>query len=299
MLVEPVEPVEDEPVLDCPASLTTHPIVLAHGMGGFDHIGPMEYWVGVLEALEAIGAEVFVTQVDWLNGSDVRGEQLAAQLDDILADPCVDGVNLIGHSQGGLDARYVVNAMGYGDVVASITSVGTPHTGLWLSDVGLGLADGPQAAVLDGFAALFDFAWPAQGEDPDLTASLWWTSTEGLAAFAAEHAEDEAVARYSWAGVTGMLTPARRAACADGEEPVEGWGDVVSPFLTTQYNLNGGAFAATDGLIPVESAKWGRFRGCITADHLDQIGQVAGLTGAFDHRAFYEGIAGFLASQGH
>ncbi len=282
----------------CHEALTRYPIVLCHGMGGFDQIGPLEYWAGVPAALEAAGARVFVTEVDWLNGSDVRGGQLAAQLDEILALPCVTAVNLVAHSQGGIDARYVVDALGYSDVVASITTIGTPHGGLWLSDVGLGLADGPQAAVLDAFAGLFDFAWPAQAEDPDVQAALWWTSTTGMAAFAQEVPEAPAVARFSWAGVTGVLTPTRRAACAGGEVPVSGWGDVVSPLLVAQYTLSGGALAATDGLVGVETARWGRFRGCVTADHLDEIGQAGGLAGSFDHLRFYEEIVGFLAAEG-
>jgi triacylglycerol lipase len=41
-------------------------------------------------------------------------------------------VNLIGHSHGGLDVRYVAAVRP--DLVASVTSVGTPHKGADLAD---------------------------------------------------------------------------------------------------------------------------------------------------------------------
>jgi triacylglycerol lipase len=54
----------------------------------------------------------------------------------------------------------------------------------------------------------------------------------------------------------------------------------------------------SDGLVPVESAKWGRFRGCVAADHLSEVGQPVGLTAGFDHLAFFGAIAAFLVAEG-
>jgi triacylglycerol lipase len=53
----------------------------------------------------------------------------------------------------------------------------------------------------------------------------------------------------------------------------------------------------------VESAKWGKFRGCIPADHLDQVGQINDRrpdrhTG-FDFVRFYRNIAFDLAARGY
>jgi hypothetical protein len=59
-----------------------------------------------------------------------------------------------------------------------------------------------------------------------------------------------------------------------------------------------------DGHIPVASAKWGNFRGCIPANHLDLVGQPAarhtGVSTAtgFDHRAFFRVMAHELAERG-
>src|SRR6059058_2740711 len=112
---------------------TQYPIVLAHGAAGFDSLfGILDYWFGIPEDLAAGGAKVFVTEVSQFNTPEVRGEQLIAQLEEIRAITGKAKVNLIGHSQGGLDVRYVAAVRP--DLVASVTTVGTPNRGDEVAD---------------------------------------------------------------------------------------------------------------------------------------------------------------------
>ena len=57
-----------------------------------------------------------------------------------------------------------------------------------------------------------------------------------------------------------------------------------------------------DGLVTVDSAKWGTFLGCIPADHLDEVCQIAGaspgLGNGFDCLAFYTDLEQFLTDNG-
>ena len=59
---------------------------------------------------------------------------------------------------------------------------------------------------------------------------------------------------------------------------------------------------ANDGLVPVPSARHGRFLGCIPADHMDEIGHLfgddPGLFNDFDHRRFYRELVAFLRTEG-
>src|SRR5437763_7005318 len=65
---------------------TQYPIVLAHGAGAFGSVfGVVDSWGGIAEALALGGAKVFVTDVSALNSSEVRGEQLIAQIEEIRA----------------------------------------------------------------------------------------------------------------------------------------------------------------------------------------------------------------------
>lgn len=107
---------------------TRYPIVLCHGMAGFDRLfGVLDYWYAIPSDLRSGGARVFVTQVSSFNSTEARGEQLLTQVKQIIALTGAAKVNLIGHSHGGLDVRYVAAARP--DLVASVSTIGSPHKG--------------------------------------------------------------------------------------------------------------------------------------------------------------------------
>src|SRR6185295_19714138 len=64
-----------------------------------------------------------------------RAGQLKAQIQGAFPD--AKKVNLIAHSMGGLDARYLTSCLGFSDRVASLTTIGTTHRGTRLADLAL------------------------------------------------------------------------------------------------------------------------------------------------------------------
>src|SRR5690606_15134610 len=102
-------------------SQTKHPIVLVPGIFAFDSIAGVDYWYKIPAALESQGATVFVPKINAFDSSANRGERLIEQLENIKAasNGRIQKFNLMGHSQGGLTARYVMNARP--DLVASVT----------------------------------------------------------------------------------------------------------------------------------------------------------------------------------
>ncbi|MDO8697920.1 MAG: triacylglycerol lipase, partial [Pseudomonas sp.] len=111
---------------------TKYPILLTHGMLGFDKLLGVDYWYGIPGALRRDGAKVYVTQVSQLNTSEARGEELLAQVEEIVAISGQSKVNLLGHSHGGPTIRYVAAVRP--DLVASVTSIGGPHKGSAAAD---------------------------------------------------------------------------------------------------------------------------------------------------------------------
>src|SRR5471032_3691151 len=101
-------------------------------MLGFVRLGLFPYWYGIVPALRAGGAQVFPVQVAPLNASELRVEQLLAQIERIRRQTGAQKVNLIGHSQGALTARYA--AAKRPEWVASVTSVAGPNHGSELAD---------------------------------------------------------------------------------------------------------------------------------------------------------------------
>ena len=64
---------------------TKYPIILVHGMLGWNSIGPYEYWFGIPAALRRDGAQVYVAQVSAANSTEVRGEQLLTYVKQVMA----------------------------------------------------------------------------------------------------------------------------------------------------------------------------------------------------------------------
>lgn len=115
---------------------TRYPIVLVPGMGGFSRLGSagfgVDYFYQVMPDLARNGATTFVTQVSPFDSTEIRGEQLLIQVEEVRAITGQDKVNLIGHSHGGPTARYVAAIKP--DYVASVTGVAGAFYGSKVAD---------------------------------------------------------------------------------------------------------------------------------------------------------------------
>jgi triacylglycerol lipase len=114
-----------------------HPVVLAHGVLGFDEIAVggrrHRYFRNIADGLGGLGAEFHHPRVPATGTVADRAEHLAELVRSL---PC-ERVNVIAHSMGGLDARYAISRLGLEGRVASLVTVGTPHLGTPLADLAL------------------------------------------------------------------------------------------------------------------------------------------------------------------
>ena len=133
---------------------TKNPIVLVPGIFAFDSIAAIDYWYKIPAALQSQGATVYVPKINAFDSSAKRGEALIAQLDNIRAGSAgkIKKFNLMGHSQGGITVRYVMNTRP--DLVASVTTMHSPHKGSPLADLVTGVAPpgSLQGVAFDVFA---------------------------------------------------------------------------------------------------------------------------------------------------
>lgn len=115
-----------------------NPIILCHGLYGFDVRGPfwgleIHYWATVLDILrKKIGADVIVRGVPGTGAIADRAEALHKYLCSEEAGIKGKRVNFIGHSMGGLDARYLISVLKPAPeqyTPISLTSLSTPHRG--------------------------------------------------------------------------------------------------------------------------------------------------------------------------
>jgi triacylglycerol lipase len=289
-----------------------YPIVLAHGFFGFESFAGVDfvgYFFGVADRLADEGEPwVYTPAVNPFDDSTARGEQLLAHVETILAETGHEKVNIIGHSQGGLDARVVASLRP--DLVASVTTFATPHLGTPISDIVLGLVPDPQAqAAADELAQLFGAAlWSEIDGNTSIFESLAQFSTEGIAEFNAMYPDGPGVAYASIAGRSAYHLGGPACAIEDAPpfiadmtaavDALDG-GFAVSGAILTADPL---APAANDGLVRVTDARWGVFLGCVPADHLDEVGQllgdVPGLTNPWRHDDFYAALVAWLRAGG-
>lgn len=117
-----------------------NPIVLSHGLFGFDtlqlfpwsFIPPLQYWRGINEALQANSCKVIVTAVPPSASIEKRAEALARSIEQRAGG---QSVNIVGHSMGGIDARYMISRLRpTGFKVLSLTTVSSPHQGSPFAD---------------------------------------------------------------------------------------------------------------------------------------------------------------------
>jgi len=255
---------------------TRYPIVLVHGLFGFDNIGPVDYFYGIAPALRSGGANVYVTSVSAANSTEVRGEQLLLQVQQILTATGAAKVNLIGHSHGGPTARYVASVRP--DLVASVTSVGGVNKGSRVADVLIGAVPNVSYTVANAVSGFISFLSGSPTLPQDSYAAAQSLSTAGTLAFNANHPE-------------GVPT----TACGEGDYQVNGvyyfsWSgaqpytnvlDASDPVLAlTALAFNGDK---NDGLVSSCSSHLGRvIRDDYALNHLDEVNQLVGITNLFE-----------------
>ena len=110
------------------ACATRYPLLIVHGVGFHDRPSNY-YWGRIPAALRSHGARVFFGYQDAWGTFEDNARQIAAALDDALAQTGSEKANVIAHSKGGIDARYLISSLGADSKVASLTTLSSPHRG--------------------------------------------------------------------------------------------------------------------------------------------------------------------------
>jgi triacylglycerol lipase len=292
---------------------TQFPIVLVHGLSGTDrYANVIDYLYGIASDLESHGANVYVANLSGFQsdlGPNGRGEQLLAYVKQVLAATGAQKVNLIGHSQGGLSARYVAAVAP--ELVASLTTIGTPHRGSEFADYvaqvlakdPTGLAEPLVGKFADLLGTLFSSNFNA---NQDAIAALTALTTSGAAQFDAvvpsaglgapgscqtgaptETIDGNTHYLYSWAGSAIQPTWSALGLRGANDTSVSGPLDSANFLDPSTLALRGsGAIminrnaGPNDGLVSVCSALFGNVLSVnYHWNHVDEINQVFGVLG--------------------
>ncbi|MCG8672995.1 MAG: triacylglycerol lipase [Pseudomonadales bacterium] len=284
---------------------TKYPIVLVHGLSGFDKVLFVEYFHQVPSTLRDGNANVYVPNLSAWDGVEVRGEQLLKYIEShVLPHSGASKVNLIGHSMGSLTSRYVAGVKP--GIVASVTSVHGVNYGSHFADFMLHSLlpqDNPlygtyidfMDGLLGTLGAVIDFLSSGESFSQDAFQASYDLSTQGNA---------ELNAKYPAGGVT--------STCGSGPETASNgvsyysWGGIggvtnVADPLDYAMTFIGMATAneQTDGLVGRCSQHWGKvLRDDYNLNHTDASNLLFGMTGFTDPKDIYESHASRLRGKG-
>lgn len=261
-----------------------HPVVLAHGLLGFDelrlagaYLPGIQYWRGIREAMIARGITVINATVAPSGSIEERAEDLEAS---IRAKAAGEKVNIIAHSMGGLDSRYLVSRIKpTAFEVASLTTVSSPHHGSSFADFVFREIGDKRLAKLYKLA-----------EKLNLETGAFRQLTQEYARndFNPKTPDIEDVRYFSY-------------------------GAQFDPSLLSAFRFSHGHIiqeeGPNDGLVSVQSAMWGQYKGTLVGvSHLDLINwtnrlkwyasEIFGQKRNFNAVAFYLGVADMLAREG-
>ncbi|KAG8752607.1 hypothetical protein FRC11_008201 [Ceratobasidium sp. 423] len=273
-----------------PGPMPKHPIVLCHGVLGFDKIGKIHYWKHVKSTLEFINPKlkVFEARVPATSDTITRAKALREYLDGQFGDEDegkVQPIHLVAHSMGGLDCRYLVKHLMKGArfKVLSISTINTPHWG------------SPYADYLDDKADMKKFLHTLQGilrKHPEYFGdgqALESLRNSSAVQFNIDTPNVQGVRYLSWGST---FEP----------EGIDGLWNLPYKILSESEGIN-------DGVVSIRSAFWGEFRGIVPdMNHGEIIGQkfVRRTTEANDteipdkspkHLKFYCQVANILATE--
>jgi triacylglycerol lipase len=250
-----------------------YPIVLAHGLFGFDRFFLWKMFEGIKELYQSYGLEVLQPLVHPVSSISYRSEQLNKQI--IATYGIEQKIHIIAHSMGGLDSRFLIspNGLNQGHRVCTLTTLSTPHYG---SELAENIPNWLKKVVITTAKIISLFPLPHQ--EANYLKLFSKDSWEALMELSPQYVinnfnpliTDHPATNYlSYAGDINLMSPTMILK--------------VRKYLGSLLEEN------NDGMVGVSSAKWGNFQGTIPTDH----GSFTGLRvipwsdNGFNHKDFF------------
>lgn len=229
---------------------TKYPVVLVHGMMAKD----FPFWRafrGITSFLRRQNVTVYVTNQDGVGAIATNAAQLKKEIETILKKENCEKVNIIAHSKGGLDARYMISCLGMADHVASLTTLSTPHHGSGLSAKLLQMPRFLAKTVAFFTDLLFRFLGDRK---PDVLKLGQELTAEAMEMFNETVPNAPCVYYQSFSSTA----PHKKAFLR------------FIPYRISRYCEQDD----TDGMVSVTSSQWGNYRGSMgeSVDHFQMVG---------------------------
>ncbi len=261
---------------------TKYPLLLVHGVF-FRDFRFFNYWGRIPHALKQNGAVIYYGNQQSAASVAACGQELAERIRTIVRETGCEKVNIVAHSKGGLDSRHALSACGVSHLVATLTTINTPHRGCIFADY---LLERIPERIQKSVARKYNAALKRFGDtDPDFFSAVR-DLTASACALRNEKLPDHPDVYYQSVG-------SKMNCASSGRFP-----------LNMAYPLVRHFDGANDGLVSMESARWGEsFTPLATPEgrgisHGDMIDLNRENIPGFDAREFYVNLVADLKKKG-
>ncbi len=208
-----------------------YPLILVHGIMAKDSDF---FWGRIINYLKDHGVELYLGNTDAWADIEHNALLLRRCVNAVLKKTGKEKVNIIAHSKGGIDSRYLISGLKYGNKIASLTTISTPHRGSEIADYLFAIKKVQQITSTRFFRKLFIH----YGDHvPNPYIMLKNLTTDYMKEFNEKYVDDERVYYSSYHSFI--------------PDP---WRDML---YFHSYNYLKKKAGLNDGVVSLKSAKWG------------------------------------------
>jgi len=277
-------------ILNCSSSCTRktelcktkYPVLLVHGIAFRDKTVLIKYWGSIPKKLKQNGAKIYLGGQEAYGTCRENAKILKKNVQNILKETGVEKVNIIAHSKGGIESRYLISKLGISDKIASLTTIATPHRGSKMADIILKGLPGKKiiGKLIDLYAKLI-------GDDNPMSVKAGKELT--IAAMKKFNRDVPDIKSVYYQSYSAQIDAS-----------------YINPLWNKMQKTMSKYEGDNDGLVSVKSSKWGNYRGVVTCkgkfhvSHADIVG-LQFLSGefCFDADEFFINILKDLKKRGY
>lgn len=230
-----------------------HPVLLCHGYGAIASLVKPSPLYDVAMLMRKHNVSAFAPNIVPYAAIEIRAEGWVQIIRQLARKTSGRKLNIIAHSMAGLDIRYALAKMEIAEHVASFTTISTPHRGTSLAELSLKTPD----AIKEKMGELLDWmgnrVYPGAKSD-SVGSARQLTRAYILEEFNPNVPNVESIPYYSFSSAVGKGT----------EHPIK----VISRYQNTYIYQHEGI---NDGMVSVESSKWGEHIKTGSISHLEQM----------------------------
>lgn len=258
-----------------------HPVLLCHGYGAIASLVKPSPLYDVAMLLRTHGVTAYAPNIVPYAKIETRAQGWVQLIHKLTEEQGYDKLNIIAHSMGGLDIRYALARLGIDHKIASVTTICTPHRGTSLAELTLKTPNAIREKLADFLDWMGDRIYPHTKSD-SVASATQLTRRYITEEFNPNIPDVPDIPYYSYSSAVGKGTA----------HPINVIGRYQNNHIYEQEGIN-------DGMVSVESSRWGIHLKTAALSHLEQMHVRVKNDREPVYRAFWLEVIRMLEAKGH